>query len=280
MSTAQYSLLTLRPDPERVDVICVGAVVLADGGKWHAVVPPAVQSKLAIVGVPPSDTVKVLPVQVQGLVARCSSLEDAQAFLGRVGGSLQLHPFIGVFAYASDAEFQTQLQAIAKESVIAPALPGPSKPQASRAPRRNTRARLKQHFDSMGILAKNASEFGEHKVVRNFPVSLHHGLVAEFALKNSVMHVTETVDFDVDSVRTKTFEAQAKCLVMRAAKDNFGGDTECYVVVSGSETPHAARTVDLLSTVGRVFATENDADMREYLERIAKAARAAGQLGA
>ena len=132
----------------------------------------------------------------------------------------------------------------------------------------------------MGILAKEQAEIGSHMVVRNFPVSLRHGLNAEFALRNTVMHITETVDFDVadDSVRGKTFEAQAKCLVMRAARETFGATTECYVVVSGGGATHAARTVDLLSTIGRLFSVEHADDMTEYFDRMAHAAKSHPQL--
>lgn len=88
-----------------------------------------------------------------------------------------------------------------------------------------------------------------------------------------VMGITVAELVADDSVRTKTFEAQAKCLVLRAAHDTFGKGTQCHIVVSGSGTPHAARTVDLLSTVGTLYATESAEDMRNYITHIAKAAR-------
>ena len=39
MNSATYSLLTLRPNPERIDVLCVGAVVLDANGDWHVSAP-------------------------------------------------------------------------------------------------------------------------------------------------------------------------------------------------------------------------------------------------
>jgi hypothetical protein len=280
MNAATYSLLTLRPDPERVDVVCVGAVVRAADGAWHVLAPPAAETKLQALGSTNAGRLGRMAENLRTLLGACGDFPAARALLQRAGGSLILHDFEGVFAYDSLADFNAQLESIVRESVTTPQAAAPTRVTRTRAARPHTRARLKQHFENMGILARDHGEISEHKVVRNYPVSTQHGLVAEFALSNSVMHITETVDFDVaeDSVRNKKFEAQAKCLVMRAAKDAFGPRTECYVVVSGSGADHAQRTIDLLSTAGRLFATENQDDMHEYLERIAHAARSTGQL--
>ena len=150
----------------------------------------------------------------------------------------------------------------------------------ARPPRPMVKTKLRRHFQTMGILAESGDMNADHRIVPNYPLSTKHGLKAEFALKNSVWHITETVDFDVASegVRNKTFEAQAKCLVLRAAKDILGPKTKRYIVVHGGEAAHAANSVDLLSTVGTLFMTESDEDMTNYLNIIAKAAGATSQL--
>jgi hypothetical protein len=273
MNTAAYSLLTLRPDPERIDMLCVGAVVLDANGSWH-VSAPGPRSKLLAFAAEP-DTLTRMAVNLEAVLRDCTSLASARAKLTTLRSALALHVFEGLFSYASEADFGSQVQAILKDSVVPTVkVQQPNTEIAPKVIRPRTRARLRKQFESMGIMAKHSDEIADHKVVYNFPVSTKHGLTAEFALRNSVMHITETVDFDVsdESVRAKTYEAQAKCLVLQASLDAFGSQTQRHIVVSGSGAAHAARTVDLLSTVGELYATENAQDMENYIKIIAKAA--------
>lgn len=273
MNTAGYSLLTLRPDPERIDVLCVGAVVLDAQGSWH-ISAPGPSTKLLALGAEPA-TLARMGANLSTVLQDCTTLASARTRLASLRSALALHEFEGLFSYQTEAQFASQVQAILAESV----LPGVVRPAAQdtnsvKVVRPRTRARLRRQFETMGIMAHHADEIAQHKVVYNYPVSAKHGLKAEFALQNTVMHITETVDFDVseESVRAKTYEAQAKCLVLQASVDAFGSQTRRHIVVSGSSATHAARTVDLLSTVGELYATESAKDMDNYIKIIAKAA--------
>lgn len=280
MSSATYSLLTLRPDPERIDMLCVGVVILDATGNWH-VSAPGPKEKLLALGAD-SHSLARMSVNLVSVLNQCFTLADARTKLAGMRSALAIHGFEGLFSYDSDAEFSNQLQAILSESVLPAARPKVSEKVALRVIRPRTRARLRRQFENMGIMAKHADEISDHKVVRNYPVSAKHGLVAEFALKNTVMHLTETVDFEVveDGMRTKVFEAQAKCLVMRSALDTFGKNTKCHFVLSGSGTDRAARSVDLLSTAGTLYAIENSTDMANYFEAMARASNTTGQISA
>ena len=271
MNVANYSLLTLRPDPERIDMLCVGVVVRDTNAKWHVSAPSSV-IKLQAFGTAPQ-ALSAMSSNLLHVLQDCVDLSSVRQRMHVLRSALALHDFEGEFSYLDDADFGRQVAEILAESV----LPKINKEEINRTVRiirPRTRARLRRQFDIMGILAKKGEDISSHKVVTNFPVSAKHGLTAEFALKNSVMHITETVDFDVaeDSMRNKTFEAQAKCLVLRAASDLFGNTTKRHIVVSGSGSPHASRTVDLLSTVGTLYATESDDDMNSYIKIISQAA--------
>lgn len=273
MNTAAYSLLTLRPDPERIDVLCVGAVVLDAQGNWH-ISAPGPSTKLLALGAEPA-TLTRMGANLSAVLQDCTTLAIARSRLASLRSALALHEFEGFFSYQAETQFASQVQAILAESVL-PGVARPAAPDANavKVVRPRTRARLRRQFETMGIMAHHADEIAQHKVVHNYPVSARHGLNAEFALQNTVMHITETVDFDVvdDSVRAKTYEAQAKCLVLQASMDAFGSQTRRHIVVSGSGAAHAARTVDLLSTVGELYATESAKDMDNYIAIIAKAA--------
>lgn len=273
MNTAGYSLLTLRPDPERIDVLCVGAVVLDAQGIWH-INAPGPSAKLLAFGAEPA-TLSRMGSNLSTMLQDCATLACARTRLANLRSALDLHEFEGLFSYQTEAQFANQVQAILAESVL-PGVARSVAPDANtvKVVKPRTRARLRRQFETMGIMARHADEIAQHKVVYNYPVSTRHGLNAEFALQNTVMHITETVDFDVsdESVRSKTYEAQAKCLVLQASMQAFGSQTRRHIVVSGSGATHAARTVDLLSTVGELYATENAQDMSNYIAIIARAA--------
>jgi hypothetical protein len=272
MNAATYSLLTLHPDSERIDVLCVGAVVRDADGIWH-VSAPGPTEKLQLFGTS-AQMLSTMSTNLLQALQDCADLSSARQQLKNLRSALALHSFEGVFGYQSQADFSQQVAAILDESVLPPVRKAQRAENPTRIVRPRTRAKLRRQFEHMGILATKGEDIASHKVVTNFPVSAKHGLTAEFALKNSVMHITETIDFDVadESVRSKTFEAQAKCLVLRAASDMFGASTKRHIVLSGSSAVHAARTVDLLSTVGNLYATENSEDMDNYIKIIAKAA--------
>lgn len=269
---ANYSLLSMRPDPERIDMLCIGAVVYTHREGWN-VFTPGIDKLNALGYSGAARKLLAMSSNLQTLLADCNTIGDARAMLSLMRSTLSLHEFEGVFAYESDNDFGRHIRAITLESIVIPQI-SETRPTPPRVGRTQVRAKLRRHFAEMGILAPTGNTDADHKVVTNYPLSEKLGLKAEFALKNSVWHITETVDFEVstEGVRNKTYEAQAKCLVLKAAKDILGDQTKRYIVVHGSQAEHASSSVDLLSTTGRLFMTESSEDMTEYLDLMAKAA--------
>lgn len=277
-SIAHYSLLTMRPDPERIDTLCVGALVISDDGAWNVLTPGI--EKLNVLGHgSAARRLMAMSVNLKALLEDCLTLTEARSMLAYLRSTLALHDFEGMFSFSSNEEFSRQIHAITIESIIIPKI-SEEKFIPQRITKPQVRAKLRRHFSEMGILAKTGDINADHKIVPNYPLSEKHGLKAEFALKNSVWHITETVDFDVamEGVRHKTFEAQAKCLVLRAAQDILGSKTKRYIVVNGGTAEHASNSIDLLSTVGDLFMTESNEDMTTYLNTMATAAGGVRQL--
>lgn len=281
-SVARYSLLSMRPDAERIDVLCVGALVLGPNKQWRVFIPG--KEKLEALGyIAASRRLMAMGTNLLSSLESCESMSDARVMLAQMRSTLSVHEFEGLFTFDSDGDFSRHVSAITLESVAMP--PSPLEEETTprvRPVRQLVRTRLRRHFSEMGILAARGTTDANHMVVPNYPLSAKHGLTAEFALKNSVWHITETVDFAVaaEGLRNKTFEAQAKCLVLRAAHDILGKDTKRYIVIHGGESAHASSSVDLLSTVGQLYMTESDEDMTNYLDLIAKAAGSTKQLRA
>lgn len=277
-SIAHYSLLTMRPDPERIDMLCVGALVLSGNGAWNVLTPGL--EKLNLLGYgDAARRLMAMSVNLKALLDDCDTLANARSMLTHMRSTLSLHEFEGMFTFTSNEDFSRHIHAITLESVIIPSMPE-EKFAPQRVAKTQVRAKLRRHFSEMGILAKTGDTNADHKVVPNYPLSQKHGLKAEFALKNSVWHITETVDFDVatEGVRHKTFEAQAKCLVLHAAQDILGPKTKRYIVVNGGQAEHALNSIDLLSTVGDLYMTESNEDMTAYLNTMASAAGGTRQL--
>ncbi|WP_294767580.1 hypothetical protein [uncultured Rhodoferax sp.] len=272
MNTASYSLITMQPSLERLDVLCVGAAIISNG-QWTICTLPDIKKIQSVDGGFKQSVLINTAASLEKLFSECADLVQARNLLANNRSAVRLHEFEGVFAYESDDEFQVQLSAIMAESVL-PAEGAKDAPAKIRRVKPRIRTRLRQQFEHMGILGKTSDDINAHKVVPNYPVSVQHGLVAEFAIKNGVMSFTETLDFDVsdDGVRNRIFEAQAKCLVMKTAIETFGSNTGRHIVVAGASSSHAARSVDLLSTVGNLYALENSADMAAYFKAMERSA--------
>jgi hypothetical protein len=210
---------------------------------------------------------------LQRLFVNCEDLRQARQMLAANRSAVSLHEFEGVFGYQSASDFSSQVNAIMSESVM-PTLSTDPKRRMPTPRRPRIRTTLRKQFETMGILGKSQSDIEKHKIVADFPVAIAHGLVAEFAIKNGVMSFTETLDFDVsESLLPKRFvEAQAKCLVLRTAHEKFGKGTKRHIVVAGADAANAAPSIDLLSTIGDLYAIESAHDMAGYFRSIQESA--------
>lgn len=131
---------------------------------------------------------------------------------------------------------------------------------------------MRDHFKAGGLWSRKHEDINNHRVVEQYPVSLENGIVADFALRNGVMHITETIDFEIQSLIGKRVEAQAKTLVLSESLKVFGDMTKTYVVASGTSRPDAKQSVKLLGEYADVFALESPTDMRRYVEAMTSAA--------
>ena len=272
MKTATYSLITMHPSPERIDSLCVGAVILSDG-EWAVSMLPNVDKLHAVNRAYPTKKLQRTGEGLRLFFSDCNTLKDARDLLTRSKSAVSVHEFEGSFVYETDEQFVEQINAIMSESVLPIDAPAPLTQNIKRE-KTHIRAKLRQHFEKAGIFSKETDGINKHKVVPNFPVSLSQGLNAEFALKNSVMHFTETLDFGVvdTSMRSKIWEAQAKCLTLKVAKETHGATTANYIILANSSTPQAGQSVNLLSTVGDLYMLESSADMSNYFKKIEDAA--------
>lgn len=271
MKTAEYALLLINPAIDRLDAVVVGAIVRANGS-WDIRVASSVAKMQAINPSFPTSKLVQTSALVKEFVATLSSFEDVRTKFAGTRLGLIVDPFVGTFTYSSAEEYQSQVGFILSESVNPPSLA-----QANAAPvsrRRNlVRRNLRAHFKAKGLWSRREEDIGKHKVVEQFSISQASGIVAEFALKNGVMHITETIDFEMQSLAGKRLLAQAKTLVLEESRRVFGDSTRRYVVAAGSSRDDAKQSMHLLADhASDVFALESAEDMDRYVALIESAA--------
>jgi predicted acetyltransferase len=270
-SSAAYSLLTLQPNAERMDRIVIGVVTLSRLG-WQILLT---SDYTKILSVDPNYRLPHLATiasTIESALQDCASLAEARAFLNSIPGMVRMDKFEGYFAYASEEDHTAQIAAIFSESVDAPARH--AKKNMSSRMASPLRASLRRQFDQLGLLGISQDQIHEHKVIHRYPINEQQGLFADFALKNSRMHVTATVDFTMaeESFTAKKYEAQAKCLVLKASLEICGADTQRYVIVAGGRNKQATAAINLLEANAQIFDFGSSVDMQKYLSIIQTAA--------
>lgn len=271
MNVAQYSLLLINPTIDRLDTVVAGAIFKSVKG-WEVRVATTAQKMRAID--PSFPDAKLMHTHDLALheAKRVDDFLQLQSAFKASRLGIKVDEFIGEFAYENDAEYQNQISAVLAESVNPPTLAHANVAPISR--RRNIVQRnLRDQFKGLGLWSRKSQDIEKHCIVENYPVSIDHGMHADFALRNGVMHITETIDFEIqNSQKGKKQQAQAKTLVLVESTKIFGTGTKTYAVIAGSSRSDVQQSVNLLTDHAEVFALESSADMKLYVEKMAELA--------
>lgn len=103
---------------------------------------------------------------------------------------------------------------------------------------------ITKEFRRVKILAGREESIDDHKVVRNFVVSQEEDLVADFALKNGVYHITATLDLRL--ARVNIGQAAIKAIVLDKAAKEFGEVRRIGVYAVDSHAPQYRSHIALL----------------------------------
>ena len=265
-------MLQARPSRDRHEIVTVGLVIFKDGN-WDVRILPDPSKVLALNPVFPASGLVNIQRMISALLDGAEDFNIARARLAKHGNDPALQPHVGQFLVEDNDAYERKVTDLMRFLILPPNVDKPLVRKQVRANR--LRTRLKDRFRAQGLLAKTVDEIAEHKVVEHFPINADQGLYAEFALRNGVMNITETVDFTVQNLPRKIMEAQAKTLILSEAAKQFGGNTKRNVIVSGSYLRQAFPTMNLLSDHAELFEMSNEQDMARYFDMIESAAASA-----
>lgn len=271
MSYATYSLILINPTIERLDCIVVGAVIQTLEYGWDVKVVTDVRKIQVINPTFSSEKLTETAAKIRIISRNAVDFNSLSEIFQSSRLGIIINNFRGVFSYSSDRDYARQIELIMNESVYT----SPARANASPVSRRRNfvRRNLRNHFKERLLWSKKESDIDNHKVVEHFSISPEKGLVAEFALRNGVMHITETIDFEMQSLQGKRLLAQAKTLVLSECKRTFGFDTRRYVVAAGISREDSRQSINLLQDhIDEIFALESSNDMHRYVQLIESAA--------
>lgn len=98
-------------------------------------------------------------------------------------------------------------------------------------------AQIRDWFKQARLYSRNMEDLSKNRVVANFPISAANDLYAEFALKNGVVHVIETLDLrGHDKINAHVHkEAAVKAIVLDQARQALEATSQRLAVVSASD---------------------------------------------
>lgn len=270
-TTYHYVVLRLATDDLRGEVINVGAVLFHPQEKPRTLVMATLNKLRAIDATWDGARLAAWAANVERLATGAKSHQHAIDALGAFGFC---DPnALGMFSADSEADVARELAEIKATYVANRA--GAERPQRERRTRLQTA--LRQQFERMHIMGREAGDIHNHLVVANVPVPACPELKADFVYRNGVYRVTQTLDYNVapDSLHNKLAEACVKSTAAEMAMKTYGDNTLRLAVV---DIPDALRDatdahIDLLLHQGfQVFHYGNASDMDSYLQKAAPGA--------
>lgn len=267
-----YSILRLIPDASRGEVVNIGLVVFGEHGADVRMLNNLSKARALSSWVNPEHL-----RQLQSAIPKALGLVNSR--------EMQLFTLQGLFAPATidginghffashPDEYESQVEATLSAYVS----PEPKAQLRTRSSASRLHGDLRAWFAKNQLLGKNHEAIREHKIVANYPVNTSSGIYAEFALKNGVYRITETIDFRVKDIGShKTNEAAAKAITLIESRASLGNDTTRYVIAAANDYARIQAQINLLGRHSdHVLMRDSAEDMAFYANEIAKAANLA-----
>ena len=206
-----YALIKYMANARRQEVINVGLVIFRKEGIDVRVLESSTKVRL-IDGSSDQDDLNFLKEQYEYLCSIASSPKKQYEILSLFKG----RSYISNMAELIIDEPQQYESKVTRlfNTLVKPCTYKKTKKYTSRFA-----TSLKNKFKSLDLLANDASELSQHKIVHNYPINDNAGISADFLLKNGVYHLTETIDYDLNDVNAKFKETSVKLMTLHGRKE-------------------------------------------------------------
>lgn len=226
--TYNYSIIQLIPDVRRGETINIGLVVYLPN-KVDVRIFPTLSKIRAINAQIDIQQLYDLPNDINSWLEGVTDIEERYSALKNFGFISVSKP--GWFTLEQPDEYDRYIEKLVVEFI---------KPRARIYRRVDNRTKLsvsiRNTLKKQRILGADVEDINKHLVVQKFPIDPSENLFADFALKNGVYRITETVDFrseskgDTDKNRDAAFAA----ITLDKATKILGTDTIKYVIYAAS----------------------------------------------
>lgn len=266
MNYAQYSVLSLRPYPNRTEHLNYGIVVFEPTG---AVSIHLLKSLSKLSCLVPTLNLGELRDHINKLQETISQMTPSQAFdylrfIKMIPAQVEMSR-LGKFSY--NPERSGHFAEMIKLCLDSQCAPQTEKRQGNPANRSKLFSEVKKQFGIYDMLAKNDTD--RHQVITNYYPYDGADLVVDFAIKNDVLYIAQTMDLrtnhrDQISNRHK-HEAHSKILSIIFTMEDKSIRTKSHLVVAGLNSPAADRVIDpFINRVDRITVWESQRERSEF----------------
>lgn len=266
--TFHYSLIRAVPDRRRGEWVNIGVVVFRPDSLDVRVIENL--SKLRML-CPELDSAAIKQIP-QFWRTACAGLSGIDERHGLLLNTPMVHPSPTSQFLATEESYEDAVMGILRDLVEPPPQP------RQRSGESRVQTKLKEMFRKAKILGEDHKDIHRHRVVPHFPIDASSGMLADFALKNGQMHITQVIDFRVKPEQLKAAkrgEVGLKAMGLVTASKVYKGGLVPMVVYSAN-----ASTIDLAQPslnllhqhAEHVFDLDNTNDAAAYMQRMKLAA--------
>lgn len=244
-----FTVLRARPNPVRGESVNVGIAVLDPVGV-RLFLEPDIQRLKAFDRNLAALQWDDLRENAWLLFKHLDTIDSQHLALKTMIAPIYADERLGQFVADSAIEFDTQVTRLLDRLVRRPVRDtGIARAKRPSAPSK-LNAQLRNWFKSAHIFSSNVADISKQRIVANFPVVATNDLYAEFALKNGVVHVIETLDLrGHDKVNAHVHKETAiKSIVLDQAGRALDKKSRRIAVVSASDYAAMRPAINIVNT--------------------------------
>ena len=196
---------------------------------------------------------------------RFDSAEQRWSWLKEAMAPLRLSETGGTISAEDANDLEAQIEGLLERLVMPPrSVATLAKPRIRRS---GLNAQLTAWFRAQHLYSSKLQDLSKNRVVPSYPLSMTEELYAEFALKNGVVHVIETLDLRGHNSYTKPLrnEASHKALVLDLAQDELQESSQRIAVVAADDYATMKPAVSMLSRKASAVVSMDSANDRQWL---------------